>query len=453
MLTLEPTSSVLQLTLARGGACCHCDYSSAGTSDMLLHIIREHLRARIAGALVGGTLTQCDFCSSVFPSRDVFEEHFWEVHMAEVSVVASPVASKKMRKEAFKDDPSAVAAASGKVDFKRPKTEVTSYEDYEEDNNFGGEYGANVVEAIVKEEAADGELGNKRKMDDGEGGEELERGEGDDFGGGGGSSSGGMSKKARRAAAAAGLSPGASVEAQIRAGLRPDCQPSADDVAPTVPLEYDPNGESDDDEEEDYQKGVKREDRRKKGEGGDEEDEATTAADLIDPESGLLPDGRPYEEARRKEPCPICMKPVAENLFPSHVKSHWRIFNTNSHFCCKLCDAIFKDVELYKTHVDQLHPGTPKVLKIVYKCPICSLNYSKTGRVKDHILQVHTTARAYACKTCGKRFGSPTALGTHKKVHEVSFGPTLSIRCKLTYYGTQIRLWKSFTALPLYSFK
>ncbi len=70
--------------------------------------------------------------------------------------------------------------------------------------------------------------------------------------------------------------------------------------------------------------------------------------------------------------------------------------------------------------MDQVHPGTPKVLKIVYKCPICSLNYSKTGRVKDHILQVHTTARAYACKVCGKRFGSPTALGTHKKVHMVS---------------------------------
>ncbi len=80
---------------------------------------------------------------------------------------------------------------------------------------------------------------------------------------------------------------------------------------------------------------------------------------------------------------------MAENLFPSHVKSHWRIFNTNSHFCCQICDAIFKDVELYKSHVDAVHPGSPKVLKIVYKCPICSLNYSKTGRVKDHILQVY----------------------------------------------------------------
>ncbi len=59
MLTLEPTSSVLQLTLARGGSCCHCDYSCSGTSEMLLHIVREHLRARgVAGGGVLGNLAQ-----------------------------------------------------------------------------------------------------------------------------------------------------------------------------------------------------------------------------------------------------------------------------------------------------------------------------------------------------------------------------------------------------------
>ncbi len=57
--------------------------------------------------------------------------------------------------------------------------------------------------------------------------------------------------------------------------------------------------------------------KRKKGSGnsgdpssGDGNAEETIS-DLIDPESGLLPDGRAYEEANRKEPCPICMKPVS----------------------------------------------------------------------------------------------------------------------------------------------
>ena len=85
------------------------------------------------------------------------------------------------------------------------------------------------------------------------------------------------------------------MEEQIRAGLRPDCQPSADDVAPTVALEYDPNANSGDEgeqvrgnrhtcstigecrtisflfqDDEDFQRGVKR-----------ERQDGTSVADLV----------------------------------------------------------------------------------------------------------------------------------------------------------------------------
>ncbi len=171
------------------------------------------MAAQAQASMSGGmeSFTQCDFCASVFASHDDFEEHFWELHMAEMTVVAAPVASKKLRKDAFR--------GGQQQQQQQQHIKIQQIKKQEESDE---EYFPPDVETVVKEEV--------NKKDDDEYGDYSQ------------------DQQQQQQHDEQQQHPAAAKKAR-----RPDCTPSADNVEPSVPLEYDPNDDSDDDDDEDYQ--------------------------------------------------------------------------------------------------------------------------------------------------------------------------------------------------------
>jgi KRAB domain-containing zinc finger protein len=55
-------------------------------------------------------------------------------------------------------------------------------------------------------------------------------------------------------------------------------------------------------------------------------------------------------------------------------------------------------------------------------CPKCGVNFQEKGKMKEHILTAHQTMR-FACKNCGKTYGSSLSLRNHIRIYHDGIKP------------------------------
>ncbi len=91
----EASSTLLQLTLARDGKCCHCDFKTWDQTQMMVHVIHGHLTTRMRPRM--NSNLQCDFCDAHFPTFEALEDHFVSLHLIELSVATHPMPGKRLR--------------------------------------------------------------------------------------------------------------------------------------------------------------------------------------------------------------------------------------------------------------------------------------------------------------------------------------------------------------------
>ena len=87
---------------------------------------------------------------------------------------------------------------------------------------------------------------------------------------------------------------------------------------------------------------------------------------------------------------------------------------TEAHVC-EFCDKAFKEKDLLKRHIEQVHKGTNRV-----DCDECNKTFSFSGDLKKHVKNVHQGESIdCVCKHCGKSYKMQKNLNRHiREVHE-----------------------------------
>ena len=86
--------------------------------------------------------------------------------------------------------------------------------------------------------------------------------------------------------------------------------------------------------------------------------------------------------------------------------------NTQLFYHCDKCNKKYSVRKNLRNHYESEHEGK------VYKCDQCSIVFKKNSQLKKHMYVAHSTDEKYACKVCGKRFGSPKTRELHELSHK-----------------------------------
>ena len=60
--------------------------------------------------------------------------------------------------------------------------------------------------------------------------------------------------------------------------------------------------------------------------------------------------------------------------------------------------------------------NSPHEKKSVFKCDVCSKNFPKMFRLRDHVKSVHGETKPFKCKSCPSIFGQKNILAKHIKL-------------------------------------
>ena len=101
------------------------------------------------------------------------------------------------------------------------------------------------------------------------------------------------------------------------------------------------------------------------------------------------------------------------------MKTHMRAEGVNEsetniqlyHYCDK-CERRFHTKCNLIDHIRSVHD------KIDYICPECPMTFKTQAQMYKHTKLSHSTDERFACKYCGKRFGSMAEARSHERIHE-----------------------------------
>ena len=79
---------------------------------------------------------------------------------------------------------------------------------------------------------------------------------------------------------------------------------------------------------------------------------------------------------------------------------------------CDVCSASYKISRSLKEH-SRIHSGEKP-----YKCEICSATFSQANSLKTH-LRIHSGERPYKCEVCSATFTRSSHLKTHSSIHSL----------------------------------
>lgn len=145
--------------------------------------------------------------------------------------------------------------------------------------------------------------------------------------------------------------------------------------------------------------------------------------------------------------CKECEKIMPKGSLPNHIERFHKNFSERKKFFCRTCGKIFfnqKGLQEHEmTHVDrETWPYTCEVCgrrlpslqryqchvkqhtKPPPTCSICQKTFHSNTYLQEH-MNLHTGARPFLCKVCGKGFTDRGRLRSHLKNHESSTGMKL----------------------------
>ena len=102
------------------------------------------------------------------------------------------------------------------------------------------------------------------------------------------------------------------------------------------------------------------------------------------------------------------------NIVTSHKKN---IHKGKKVYKCLVCSRDFSTKSIMTYHIKRIHEG--KKFEKTFKCELCEKRIGSKGNLKRHIDVVHCEQKQFKCDTCEKQFSSFYNLKQHKKgVHE-----------------------------------
>lgn len=90
-------------------------------------------------------------------------------------------------------------------------------------------------------------------------------------------------------------------------------------------------------------------------------------------------------------------------------------------FTCKHCQATFKRFTALQSHIDQ-----KKCKEYTYRCPECSVVFSKASSFSAHLK--HHLSKSVQCQQCGDKFTNHNGLKRHTKMYHTQ--PTQTFQCQ-----------------------
>lgn len=106
--------------------------------------------------------------------------------------------------------------------------------------------------------------------------------------------------------------------------------------------------------------------------------------------------------------CPHCDSKYASRMnLGKHIKSAHMSSIPFEKFVCTLCQKGFRNRQLRKIHLLNVHNATQP-----YPCPQCPLMYDSMNRFRDHMNR-HTGAKPYICDICSAVFHTKDRIEQH----------------------------------------
>lgn len=108
-----------------------------------------------------------------------------------------------------------------------------------------------------------------------------------------------------------------------------------------------------------------------------------------------------------KQECPVCKK------FFVHVDVHMNLHTRAIQFPCEDCGEVFFQRSSLLAHHKLRHDPSARA----HACKVCGKSFISSALLRTHDEQVHLHKRQFFCEICGKRYKNKSALTYHLKVH------------------------------------
>ena len=80
-------------------------------------------------------------------------------------------------------------------------------------------------------------------------------------------------------------------------------------------------------------------------------------------------------------------------------------------YSCKICDLKFPNKDIFKLHINNLHPKE-------LLCKLFDLKFDKNHILETHMSEVHKKIKKHKCDKCGFGFYSEWRLKKHITIYE-----------------------------------
>lgn len=108
----------------------------------------------------------------------------------------------------------------------------------------------------------------------------------------------------------------------------------------------------------------------------------------------------------QKAKCSVCRRRMSHQEFERHL-----CFGMQA-VPCEYCSLSFTTTRVLLDHLDSMHDE-----KQLYRCEHCPRFFAMTILKEHHTKQHTTVAKTFACSECPKRYVSRTTLLNHMKTH------------------------------------